>query len=239
MLIEGKNAILEALQNNLTINKLMIQNNLSDNASNQIIKLAKSKGVRIDFVSKDVLDKKTRNRHQGFICETTDFAYFEVDDILNNAKAKNEDPFIVILDGIEDPHNFGAIIRTCECAGVHGIIIPQHRACAVNDTVVKTSAGATANMTIARVNNLNNTIKYLQENGVWVYALETGGKQMTTVNLKGSVAIVVGSEGKGISRLTKENCDDIVTIPLKGKVNSLNASVANAIVVYEIVRQRQ
>ena len=155
------------------------------------------------------------------------------------AKDKNEDPFIVILDGIEDPHNFGAIIRTCECAGVHGIIIPEHRACAVNDTVVKTSAGATANMTIARVNNLNNTIKYLQENGVWVYALETGGKQLTTANLKGSIAIVVGSEGKGISRLTKENCDDIITIPLKGKVNSLNASVANAIVVYEIVRQRQ
>ena len=144
----------------------------------------------------------------------------------------------MVLDGIEDPHNFGAIIRTCECAGVHGIIIPEHRACAVNDTVVKTSAGASANMLIARVGNINNCLDVLKKQGVWVYCLETGGKEMTTLNLKGSIAVVVGSEGKGVSKLTRENCDDTVSIKLKGKVNSLNASVATAVVVYEIVRQR-
>lgn len=238
MIIEGKNAILEALKNNLTINKLMVQNNLSDNASNQIIKLAKDKGVRINFVGKDVLDKKTKNRHQGFVCETTDFCYASMDEIFDKAKALNEDPFIVVLDKVEDPHNFGAIIRTCECAGVHGIIIPEHRACAVNDTVVKTSAGATANMTIVRVGNLNKTIENLKQNGVWVYCLETGGKEMTSVNLKGAIAVVVGSEGNGVSQLTKKMCDDVISIKLKGKVNSLNASVATAVVVYEVVRQR-
>ena len=238
MIIEGKNSVLEALKSNLTINKLMVQNNLNDSMSNQIIKLAKDKGIRIDFVKKEVLDKKCSSKHQGFVCDTTDFKYGELDDIFNKAQCKNEEPFIVLLDGIEDPHNFGAIIRTCECAGVHGIIIPEHRACAVNDTVVKTSAGATANMTIVRVNNLNYTIDKLKEKGVWVYGLETGGQEMTKTNLSGSIAVVVGSEGKGISKLTKEKCDGVVTIKLKGKVNSLNASVATAVVVYEIVRQR-
>lgn len=238
MIIEGKNAVMEALKNNVTINKMMVQNNLSDNASNQIIKLAKNKGIRIDFVSRDVLDKKTSNRHQGFVCDTTDFVYGEVEDIFNKAKEKNEDPFIVVLDGIEDPHNFGAIIRTCECAGVHGIIIPEHRACAVNDTVVKTSAGATSNMIIARVGNINNCLEILKKQGVWIYCLETGGKEMTSLNLKGSIAVVVGSEGKGVSKLTRQICDETVSITLKGKINSLNASVATAVVVYEIVRQR-
>ena len=238
MIIEGKNSVFEALKSGLTINKLMVQNNLNDNMSNQIIKLAKEKGVRIDFVSKEVLNKKSSIRHQGFVCDTTDFKYGEVEDILNKASQKQEDPFIVILDGIEDPHNFGAIIRTCECAGVHGIIIPEHRACAVNDTVVKTSAGATANTIIARVGNINNTIDILKKQGVWVYALETGGEEMTKTNLKGSIAIVVGSEGQGVSRLTKEKCDGIVSIKLKGAINSLNASVATAIVIYEVVRQR-
>ena len=218
MIIEGKNVVLEALKNNVTINKMMVQNNLTDNASNQIIKMAKNKGIHIDFVTKEILDKKTTNRHQGFICYTTDFAYVEVEDVLNLAKQKQEDAFIVILDGIEDPHNFGAIIRTCECAGVHGIIIPEHRACAVNDTVVKTSAGATANMLIARVGNLNNTIDYLKKENVWVYCLETGGKEMTKSKLTGSIAIVVGSEGKGVSRLTREKCDETVSIKLKEKL---------------------
>ena len=238
MIIEGKNSVLEAIRGGLTINKLMVQNNLNDNTSNQIIKLAKDRGVRIDFVSKEVLDKKCSARHQGFVCDTTDFKYGEVEDILNKAQGLNIDPFIVILDGIEDPHNFGAIIRTCECAGVHGIIIPQHRACAVNDTVVKTSAGATANMIIARVGNLNNTIDILKKEGIWVYGLEVGGQEMTKTNLKGAIAIVVGSEGKCISRLTKEKCDGVITIKQKGQINSLNASVATAVAVYEVVRQR-
>ena len=238
MIIEGKNSVFEALKSGLTINKLMVQNNLNDNMSNQIIKMAKDKGIRIDFVNKDVLDKKCSNRHQGFICDTTDFKYGEVEDILNKAESLNEDAFIVILDGIEDPHNFGAIIRTCECAGVHGIIIPEHRACAVNDTVVKTSAGATANVIIARVGNLNNIIEILQKEGIWVFGLEVGGRELTKANLKGKIALVIGSEGKGISRLTKEKCDDIITIKQKGQINSLNASVATAVAVYEVVRQR-
>ena len=238
MIIEGKNSVLEALKSGLTINKLMVQNNLNDNTSNQIIKLAKDKGIRIDFVDRAVLDKKCSNRHQGFVCDTTDFKYGEVEDILNKAQNLNEEPFIVILDGIEDPHNFGAIIRTCECAGVHGIIIPEHRACAVNDTVVKTSAGATVNMIIARVGNLNNIIEILQKENIWVYGLEIGGEELTKTNLKGNIALVVGSEGKGISRLTKEKCDGIVSIKQKGQINSLNASVATAVAVYEVVRQR-
>lgn len=238
MIIEGKNAVLEALKNNVTINKLSVQKNLTDNMSNQIIKMAKDKGIRIDFVEKSVLDKKSKNKHQGFVCDTTDFEYCDIQDIFELAENLHEQPFIVVLDGIEDPHNFGAIIRTCECAGVHGIIIPEHRAVAVNDTVVKTSAGATANMLIAREKNLNNTIEYLKKQGVWVYALETGGKEMTHMNLQGSIAVVVGSEGRGVSKLTREKCDDTISIKLRGKVNSLNASVATAVVVYEIVRQR-
>ena len=161
-----------------------------------------------------------------------------VDDILKKAEDKGESPFIVILDGIEDPHNMGAIIRTCECAGVHGIVIPKHRSCQVNDTVIKTSAGATLNMLVASVTNLNNTIEYLKKNNVWVYGLELGGKDIYKTNLSGSIALVVGSEGFGISRLVKENCDEIVSLPQKGKINSLNASVACSIAVYEILKQR-
>ena len=238
MIIEGKNSVFEAIKNGLTINKMIVQNNLTDNMSNEIIKMAKEKGIRIDFVSREVLDKKTSNRHQGFLCEVTDFKYAEVEDILNKAKQKCEDPFILLLDGIEDPHNFGALIRTAECAGVHGIIIPEHRATPVNDTVVKTSAGATSNMLIARVGNLNNTIDILKKENIWVYCLEVGGQELTSTNLKGAIALVVGSEGNGVSRLTKEKCDDVVSIKLKGSINSLNASVAGAIAMYEVVRQR-
>lgn len=240
MIVEGKNPIKELIESGATINKLYVQNNLRDTLSNIIIKLAKEKKIRIDFVNKDFLDKKsTTKRHQGFICDTVEFAYSDVDDILAYAEEKREDLFVVILDGIEDPHNLGAIIRTCECAGVHGIIIPKHRACQVNETVIKTSAGATANMKIASVTNLNQCIDKLKNCGVWVYGLELGGKDIYSTNLKGKIALVVGSEGFGLTRLVKENCDDVVTLPQKGKINSLNASVACGIAVYEIVKQRQ
>lgn len=238
MIIVGRNATFEALKNNQTINKLLVQKNLVDKISNDIIKTAKNMGVRIDFVDKDVLDKKTNLRHQGFVCETTDFIYSEVEDILNHAKVRDEDPFIMVLDGIEDPHNFGAIIRTCECAGVHGIIIPEHRACQVNETVVKTSAGAISNIKIARVGNLNNIIDILKTEGIWVYCLEVGGDEITKANLTGPIAIVVGSEGRGVSKLTRTKCDGTISIKLKGKINSLNASVASAISIYEVLRQR-
>ena len=239
MIVEGKNAVRELINSGATINKLYVENNLKDSVSNQIIALAKNKKIRIDFVKKEVLDKKSATkRHQGFLCDTVDFVYCDVDDILKKAEDKGESPFIVILDGIEDPHNMGAIIRTCECAGVHGIVIPKHRSCQVNDTVIKTSAGATLNMLVASVTNLNNTIEYLKKNNVWVYGLELGGKDIYKTNLSGSIALVVGSEGFGISRLVKENCDEIVSLPQKGKINSLNASVACSIAVYEILKQR-
>lgn len=239
MIVEGKNPIKELLVSGATINKLYVQNNLRDGLSNQIIKLAKDTKVRIDFVSKEFLDRKSeQKRHQGFICDTVEFKYCEIQDILNFAQEKNEAPFIVVLDGIEDPHNLGAIIRTCECAGVHGIIIPNRRACQVNDTVMKTSAGATANMKIATVVNINNALEELKKNGVWVYGLELGGQDLYKTKLTGSIALVVGSEGFGISRLVKENCDEIVSLPQNGKINSLNASVACGIAVYEILKQR-
>ena len=189
-------------------------------------------------INKLFLDKKFGKRHQGFVCDTVEFKYSEVEEILEYAQSKDEAPFIVILDGIEDPHNLGAIVRTCECAGVHGIIIPNRRACQVNETVIKTSAGATANMKIASVTNINTTIEKLKEQGVWVYGLELGGKDVYKTNLTGPIALVVGSEGFGISRLVKQNCDEVISLPQKGRINSLNASVACGIAVYEILKQR-
>ena len=239
MIVEGKNAVRELISSGATINKLYVQNNLKDNLSNQIIKLAKDQKIRIDFVAKEILDKKSQTKHhQGFICDTVNFEYSEVDEILAYAENSGEPPFLVILDGIEDPHNLGAIIRTCECAGVHGIIIPKHRACQVNDTVIKTSAGATANMKIASVTNLNHTIDILKKQNIWVYGLELGGTDIVKANLTGPIALVVGSEGFGLGKLTKQNCDQVVTLKQKGKINSLNASVACGIAVYEILKQR-
>ena len=240
MIVEGKNPVKELIESGATINRLFVQNaKLYDKMSNEIISLAKQNKIRIDFVSKEFLDKKSLSKHhQGFICDTVDFAYCEVEDILQVAKDKSEPPFIVILDGIEDPHNFGAIVRTCECAGVHGIIIPKRRACPVNETVIKTSAGATANMKIASVVNINSTIEKLKDNGVWVYGLELGGKDINKTNLSGAIALVVGSEGFGISRLVKENCDEVISLAQRGQINSLNASVACGIAVYKILESR-
>ena len=166
------------------------------------------------------------------------FKYCDVEDILFVAEQKNEKPFIVILDGITDPHNLGAIIRTCECAGVHGVIIPENRACEVNDTVYKTSAGAIVHTKIAMVTNLTRTIKDLQEKGVWVYALEAGDKRIYSADFTYPTALIVGSEGKGVSRLVKETADEVLSLDMFGQVNSLNASNASAIAVYEVVRQR-
>ena len=165
---------------------------------------------------------------------TTDFNYSELDELIVDG-----DCLLVVLDEIEDPHNFGAIIRSCECAGVNGIIIPNRRATPVTDTVVKTSAGAISNVKIAKVINLNQAIEKLKQNNIWVYGLEAGGKEIYSVNLRGRVAIVVGSEGRGISKLTKEKCDEIISLPLMGKINSLNASVACGIALYEVVRQNR
>lgn len=238
MKIYGKNPCLECLKaGESTIDSLKVQIGLKDNISNTIIRLARERGAKITFLKREILDKEQKN-HQGFIMEISDFKYCEVQDILNLAEEKNEPPFIIILDEINDPHNFGAIIRTAECCGVHGIIIPKNRSVLVNETVVKVSTGATSYVKIAKVVNIANTIEALKEKGIFVYALEKGGKNIYSCNLKGPIAFVVGSEGAGVRSLNKKVSDDVISIPEFGKINSLNASVATAITAYEIRRQR-
>ena len=240
MKLEGKNAVLEALNSQMSLQKILILNTNKDEFTAKIIDLARSKNIAVNFVSKQVLDKESiTSHHQGFIGLANDFIYSEVDDILNKASNLGEEAFIVILDGIEDPHNLGSIIRTCECAGVHGIIIPKNRACPVNETVIRTSVGALSHILIARVTNLNNTIKELKNKGIFCYALEADGELIYNSNLKGNIALVVGSEGFGVSKLTKQVCDSVVSLPMLGKTNSLNASVATALGVYEAVKQRK
>lgn len=231
MRIEGRNSVLEALRSDkVTVNSVICEKG----AANSITALARQKGVKISFVDKAVLDKMSAGqKHQGYIADVTDFRYCEVEDIL-----ATDDPFVVVLDGLNDPHNFGSIIRTCECAGVSGIIIGKNRQVAVNDTVMRVSAGAASHIKIARVTNLNAAIKQLKDAGVWVYALDMDGKEITSATLTGAVAIVVGAEGDGISPYTKKCCDGTVSLKLKGKVNSLNASVACGIALYEVLRQR-
>ena len=239
-IVEGRTAVLELLDSDRDINKIFVQSGERHGSINKIIAIAKENKVVVTEVEKSKLDfmSKTKN-HQGVIAVVPPFNYCEVEDILEYAKSKNEDVFILILDGIEDPHNLGSIIRTAETAGVHGIIIPKRRAAAVNSTVVKTSAGATSFMKVARVNNINETIKYLKENNVWIYGTDMETEKMYyDEDLTGNVAIVIGSEGFGMSRLVKENCDFLIKIPMKGKIASLNASVSAGIVMYEAVKQR-
>ena len=239
--IEGRNSVLELLESDRDINKILIARGEKHGSINKIIALAKERKIVIAEVERNKLNaiSETGN-HQGVIAIVPPFNYVDVEDILNEAKSKNEDPFILILDGIEDPHNLGSIIRTAETAGVHGVIIPKRRAASVNATVSKTSAGAVEHVKIARVNNLNETIKYLKENDVWICGTDGEAKDYYyDQNLKGALAIVIGSEGFGMSRLVKENCDFLVKIPMKGKITSLNASVSAGIVIYESVKQRK
>ena len=238
MKVEGRNQVTEAIKSGKTINKIYVDKNFATR-KDEIISLAKQNRVRIEFLPKKAMDEiSVTNHHQGYIAETIDFEYCNVEDILKVANDRAEAPFAVLLDGIEDPHNLGAIIRTCECAGVHGIIIPKQRACQVNETVVRTSAGAIANMRIARVTNLKEAIDTLKEAGLWIYVSETGGENIYKQNLTGPIGIVVGSEGNGVKPSLRTYCDGIITLPLKGNVNSLNASVASALCVYEVLRQR-
>ncbi len=239
-IVEGRNAVLELLDSDRDINKIFVQSEERHGSINKIIAIAKENKVVVTEVEKSKLDfmSKTKN-HQGVIAVVPPFNYCEVEDILEYAKSKNEDVFILILDGIEDPHNLGSIIRTAETAGVHGIIIPKRRTVTVNSTVAKVSAGAVEHMKIARVNNITDTIRKLKENGLWI--IGTDGSATTLYynqDLKGDIAIVIGSEGFGMSRLVKENTDMLVKIPMKGKVTSLNASVSAGIVMYEAVKQR-
>ena len=238
--IEGRNAVLELLETGKDINKIFIANGEKHGSINKIISIAKERRVVIVEVDKSKLNQMAMSdNHQGVIAIVPPFDYCEVEDIIEEAKAKQEKPFILILDGIEDPHNLGSIIRTAETAGVHGIIIPKRRAATVNSTVYKVSAGAVEHMKIARVNNLNETIKYLKDNDVWICGTDMDARNYYyNEKFDGPIAIVIGSEGFGVSRLVKENCDFLVKIPMKGKITSLNASVSAGIVMYEVVKQR-
>lgn len=236
--IAGRNAVLELLKSDKDINKIYVERGEKHGSINEIIAKAKDAKIVLVEVDKTKLDYMAEN-HQGVVAVVPPFNYCEVEDILDLAKSKNEDPFVLILGGIEDPHNLGSIIRTAETAGVHGIIIPKRRNVAVNSTVVKVSTGATTYMKIARVNNLNDSIRKLKEAGLWV--IGTDGESETLYynqDLKGPLAIIIGSEGFGMSRLVKENSDILIKIPMKGKITSLNASVSAGIVIYEAVKQR-
>lgn len=236
MKLEGKNACREALLTETTIDKLLVQNGVE---CSELVSLAKKRNVKIQYANKQILDEQSvTKKHQGVILYTSDFIYSSVDDIVNDAKSKGEEMMLLILDGIEDPHNLGSILRVAECAGVTGVIIPKHRAVCVNETVAKVSAGAVSRVKVARVTNINDEIKRLKELGVFVFVADMDGEAMYDTNLTGDIALVVGSEGFGVSKLTKKLADGVVSIPMFGKINSLNASVSAGIVVYEAVRQR-
>lgn len=238
MRIKGRNAVREALNSDVNILKIMISNSSKDKILMDIASLAKKKNVKLQYLDNKILDKECDN-NQGVIAETSDFKYSSVEDILQVAIDKKKNNFILILDGIEDPHNFGSIIRVAECLGVDGIIISKNRACPVNDTVSKVSAGAIEHVKIAKVTNINNEIERLKEKNIWVYACELGGEDLDNANLSGNIAIVMGSEGKGVSALTRKICDGVVSMQMYGKVNSLNVSVATGIVLYEVVRKNR
>jgi len=237
-IVYGRNAVLELLKSNRDINKIFVERGEKYGSIKEIIAKAKEAGVIIAEVEKAKLERMTSENHQGVIAMVPPFDYCDIEDILDLAKEKGENPVVVILDGIEDPHNLGAIIRTAETAGVHGIIIPKRRSASVNSTVSKVSAGAVTYMKVARVNNLKDAIRHLKEAGLWVIGTDGEAKEFyNQLDLTGPIALVIGSEGFGMSRLVKENCDGLVKIPMKGKITSLNASVAAGIMMYEVVRQ--
>ena len=237
--IEGRNAVLEAFRSGKTIDKLFVLDGCQDGPVKSITREARKGDTIINYVTKERLDQISETgKHQGVIAISAAYEYAEVEDILANAEAKGEAPFIILLDGIEDPHNLGAIIRTANQAGAHGIIIPKRRAVGLTPTVARTSAGAINYTPVAKVTNLSQTIKELKDKGMWFVCADMDGTPMYDLNLTGSIGLVIGNEGDGVSKLVKENCDMIATIPMKGDIDSLNASVAAGVLAYEIVRQR-
>ena len=237
--IEGRNAVLEAFRSGKTIDKLYVQKGVQDGPIQSIIREAKKKDTIINFVERERLDQMSEEgHHQGVIANAAAYEYAEVEDMLKAAEEKGEPPFLFLLDGIEDPHNLGAIIRTANLAGAHGVIIPKRRAVGLTATVAKTSAGALNYTPVAKVTNLTATMEELKEKGMWFVCADMEGETMYRMNLKGPIGLVIGSEGSGVSRLVKENCDMIASIPMKGDIDSLNASVAAGVLAYEIVRQR-
>ena len=237
--IEGRNAVIEAYRSGKPIDKLFILDGCQDGPMMTIKREAKKHDTLVKYVTKERLDQLSETgKHQGVIAYAAAYEYAEVDDILEAAKKKGEPPFIFLLDNIEDPHNLGAIIRTANLAGAHGVIIPKRRAVGLTSTVAKTSAGALNYTPVAKVTNLGHTIDELKEQGVWFVCADMGGETMYNLNLTGPIGVVIGNEGEGVSRLIREKCDFVASIPMKGDIDSLNASVAAGVLGYEIVRQR-
>ena len=237
--IEGRNAVLEAFRAGKTVDKLFVLDGCQDGQVKTITREARKQDTIINYVPKERLDNMSETKkHQGVIAYVAAYEYAQVEDILSLAKEKGEAPFIILLDNIEDPHNLGAIIRTANLAGAHGVIIPKRRAVGLTATVAKTSAGALNYTPVAKVTNLGTTIDELKKEGLWFVCADMGGETMYNLDLKGPIGLVIGSEGEGVGRLVKEKCDFVASIPMKGDIDSLNASVATGVLAYEIVRQR-
>lgn len=239
LLIEGRNAVLEAFRSGKTIDKLFVLDGCQDGPIKSITREARKHDTIMNYVTKERLDQLSETKkHQGVIAFAAAYHYAEVEDMLKAAEEKGEQPFLFLLDNIEDPHNLGAIIRTANLAGAHGVIIPKRRAVGLTATVAKASAGAINYTPVAKVTNLTATIKELKDKGLWFVCADMGGTSMYQLDLKGPIGLVIGSEGEGVSKLVKENCDLVASIPMKGDIDSLNASVAAGVLAYEIVRQR-
>ena len=237
--IEGRNAVIEAYRSGKTIDKIYILDGCQDGPVSTIRREAKKQGSLIKFVSRERLDQISETgKHQGVIAIAAAYKYSEMEDIFELAEARNEDPFVFVLDGIEDPHNLGAIIRTANLAGAHGVIIPKNRAVGLTATVAKSSAGALNYTPVVKVTNIAQTIEELKKRGLWFACADMDGTTMYKLNLKGAIGLVIGNEGSGVSRLVKEKCDMIASIPMKGDIDSLNASVAAGVLAFEVVRQR-
>lgn len=237
--IEGRNAVLEALRSGKTVDKLFVQDGCQDGPIRSIVREAKKRDVILNFVSRERLDGMSETgKHQGAIAVAAAYDYVEVDEILRRAKDKGEAPFLILLDGIEDPHNLGAIIRTANLAGAHGVIIPKRRAVGLTAVVARASAGAINYTPVAKVTNLAATMEELKKEGLWFVCADMGGTSMYRLDLKGPIGLVIGNEGDGVSRLVKEKCDFTASIPMKGDIDSPNASVAAGVLSFEIVRQR-
>lgn len=239
LLIEGRNAVLEAFRSGRTIDKLYVLDGCRDGPIQTILKEARKQDTIITFAARERLDQMARSKgHQGVVAQASAYGYVQVEDILQKAREKGEDPFLILLDGIEDPHNLGAIIRTANLAGAHGVIIPRRRAAGLTATVAKTSAGALNYTPVAKVTNLKATMEQLKKEGLWFVCAHMDGELMYRVNLKGPIGLVIGGEGDGVGRLVRETCDMTASIPMYGDIDSLNASVAVGVLAYEIVRQR-
>ena len=239
MTIEGRNAVMEAFRSGKTIDRVYVLKGCQDGPINSILREARKHDTLVNFVAKERLDQMSETgKHQGVIVSAAAYAYAEVEDMLKLAEENGEPPFLFLLDDIEDPHNLGAIIRTANLAGAHGVIIPKRRAVGLTATVARTSAGALNYTPVAKVTNLSATIEELKEKGMWFVCADMGGTTMYDLNLTGPIGLVIGNEGDGVSRLVKEKCDFVASIPMKGEIDSLNASVAAGVLAYEIVRQR-